>query len=120
MTLRHRERGQHRVVELQLDLRPFGNEQRVVARFRQVAEHVAHLGRALDVEVVALESQSIRIAHERARLHAQQRIVGLGVVRLGVVTVVGREQRRADRARDVEQRLAHALVVVEAVVLQPR
>ena len=48
--------------------------------------------------LVALELEPLRVAQQRAGLHAQQRVVGLVVVAVGVVAVVGGEQRRADRS----------------------
>ena len=82
------------------------------------AEQVAHLDRALDVEVVAFELEPVRVALQRAGLHAQQRVVRFGVFLRRVVAVVRREQRRVQLARDVEQRADDLGVVVDAVVLQ--
>ena len=59
-------------------------------------EQVAHLGRRLQVVLVAVELEAVRVAHERAGLHAQQGVVGDGVVAVGVVAVVGGQQRRPD------------------------
>ncbi len=118
VALGHRERRQHRLAELDLDLRALGDQQRVVARVRRFAEHVAHLGGALDVEVVAVELEPVRLALQRARLHAEQRVVRLGIFLVRVVAVVGREQRRGQLAGDVEQRAQDRGVVFLAVILQ--
>ena len=112
------ERREDRVPELELDRGPLGDEQRVVACFRRLAEQMAHLLRALDVELVAVELEPVRVALQRAGLHTQQRVVGLRVFLLRVVAVVGREQRRIELARDVEQRADDLGVVVDAVVLE--
>ena len=96
--LGQREVGQLRLAELDLDVGPLGDPQRVVARLGQLAEQVAHLGGRLQVVLVAVELEPLRVAHQRAGLHAQQRVVGLGVVAVRVVAVVGGEQRRADAA----------------------
>ena len=114
----HRERRQDRLAELDLDVGPLGDQQRVVARVGQLAEQVAHLGRRLDVEVVAVELEALGVALERAGLHAQERVVRLRVVLVRVVAVVGREQRRLELARDVEERPEDTSVVVDVVVLQ--
>ena len=50
----------------------------------------------LQVVLVALELEALRVAHQRAGLHAQQGVVGHVVVAVGVVAVVGGQQRRAD------------------------
>ena len=97
---------------------PLGDQQRVVARFRHFAEQVAHLGGALDVEVVAVELEPLRVALQRAGLHAQERVVRFGVFLVRVVAVVGREQRRVELAGDVEQRADDLCVVFQAVVLE--
>ena len=80
VALRHRERRQDRLAELDLDVGALGDQQRVVARVGQLAEQRAHLGRRLDVEVVAVELEAVGVALERAGLHAQQRVVRFGVV----------------------------------------
>ena len=46
VALGHRERRQHRLAELDLDVGALGDQQRVVARLGHLAEEVAHLGRA--------------------------------------------------------------------------
>jgi hypothetical protein len=62
VALRHRERRQHRVVEVDLDLAALRDEQRVVARRRRFAEQVAHLRGRLDVELLAVELQPVHVA----------------------------------------------------------
>ncbi len=104
MAFGHRERRQDRLPELDLHVGALGDQQRVVARFGCFAEQLAHLGRGLDVEGVAVELEALLVALQRAGLHAQQRVVRLGVVLVRVVAVVRCEQRRAELARDVEER----------------
>ena len=118
VTLRHGERRQHRVVELDIDVGALGDPERVVARFGELGEQRPHLGGRLDVELLAVELEAVRVALQRAGLHAQQGVVRVGVVLFGVVRVVGGEQRRAEPLRDVEQRTNRRLLLVDAVVLQ--
>ena len=118
VTLWHGERRQDRLAELDLDVGALSDEQRVVARVGQLAEDVAHLGRRLDVEVVAVELEALGVGLEHAGLHAQQRVVGLGVFLVRVVAVVGGEQRRLQPAGDLEQRLEDPHVVFDAVILE--
>ena len=80
------------------DLAHLGDEQRVVAGLGQLAPGVAHLGRALEVEVVGVELEPVGVHHRRAGLHAEQGRVGLGVLGAGVVQVVGGDERQL-RAR---------------------
>ena len=84
----HRERRQDRLTEIDLDVGALRDEQRVVARVGNFGEQGAHLGRALDVEVVAVELEALGIALQRAGLHAQQRIVRFRVFFVRVVAVV--------------------------------
>ena len=116
--LGNRERRQHGLPELDLDLRPLRDQQGVVARVGQLAEHVTHLRGRLDVEVVALEFQPLGVTLERAGLHTEQRVVSLGVFLVRVVAVVRREQGRLEAARDVEERANDPNVVLETVVLE--
>ena len=46
--------------------------------------------------LVAVELEAVGVAHQRPGLDAQQGVVGLVVVLVGVVAVVGGEQRRTD------------------------
>ncbi|CAB4835646.1 unannotated protein [freshwater metagenome] len=112
-----RELGQLRLAELDLDVAPLGDPQRVVARLGNLGEHVAHLRGGLEVVLVAGELEAIGVAHERTRLHAQQRVVGDRVVTMHVMAVVGGEQRRFDAAREVEQHGIGAVLFGDALVL---
>ena len=113
-----REVGQLRLAELDLDVGALGDPQRVVARLGHLGEELAHLGRGLQVVLVAVELEAVGVAHERPGLHAQQRVVRLVVLAVGVVAVVGGQQRRADPPGDLEQLRVGAVLVGDAVVLQ--
>ena len=118
MTGRRGERRQHRVAELDLDAGALGDEQRVVARLLVVGEQRAHLGRRLQVELVGVELEALRVGLQRAGLHAQQRVVCFGVVTVGVVRVVGGEQGRAHVARQLDQLRVDLELLGQTVVLQ--
>ena len=119
MAFRHRERGQDRLAELDLDVGALGDQQRVVARLGHLGEQRAHLGRRLEEELVAVELEPVLLVDLGAGLHAQQRVVRLGVVLVRVVAVVGGEQRRADRTgRSASASGWSRCCVGEPVVLQ--
>ena len=82
-----------------------GDQQRVVAgpRVLVVGEDAPHLCSRADVVAAALEAEAVLVRHESAGLDAQQGVVGLGLVGMGVVAVVGRQQRSADPLGDVHQ-----------------
>ena len=79
-------------------LGPLGDPQRVVARLGHLPEQVAHLVGGLQVVLVALELEALRVRQHGAGLHAQQGVVGLVVLAVGVVRVVGGQQRGAELA----------------------
>ena len=116
--LRHREVGQLRLAELDGDVGALGDPQRVVARLGKVAEQVAHLRGRLEVVLLALELEPLRVAEHRPGLHAQQRVVRLVVLAVDVVRVVGGDQRRADLAGDLDQLRVGVALGLQAVVLQ--
>ena len=118
VTLGHREARQHRLAELELDVRPLGDPQRAVARLGHLGEHRPHLGRGLQVVLVAFEAEAILLVDLRVGLDAQQRVVGHRVALMGVVAVVRREQRRIDCPRDLHQLRVGAVLVRDPVVLQ--
>ena len=115
---RQRELGQLGRAEVDGDVGPLGDPQRVVARLGHLLEEVAHLGRRLQVVLVALELEPLRVAHEGARLHAQQGVVGEVVLAVGVVAVVGGQQRRADPPGDGQQLRVRLALGGQALVLQ--
>ena len=67
---------------------------------------------------VELEPLVVGLGDERAGLHAQQGVVGLGVLGPRVVAVVGGEQRRADALGDLDELRVGAGLLGDAVVLQ--
>ena len=70
------EGGQLRLAELDLDVGPLGDPERVVARLGHLGEQGPHLGRRLQVVLVAVELEALRVVDGAAGLHAQQGVVG--------------------------------------------
>ena len=66
----------------------------------------------------ALELEAVGVGEQRTGLHAQQGIVRDGVLAVGVVAVVGGEQRGVDAAGDLDELRVGALLVRDPVVLQ--
>ena len=114
---REGELGQPWLAELDGDVGPLGDPQRVVAGRRHLGEEPPHLPRALQVVLVAVELEAIGVAQQRPGLHAQQGVVGLGVVLVGVVRVVRGQQRGADLPCDLEQLRIGRTLLGDAVVL---
>ncbi len=116
--LGQREVRQLRGAELDVDLRPLGDPQRVVARLGHLAEEVAHLVGGLEVVLLALELEALRVRQHGAGLHAEQGVVGLVVLAVGVVGVVGGQQRRPQRGGQLDQLRVGLALGRQAVVLQ--
>ncbi len=110
--------GNSGLPELDLDVGPLGDPEGVVARNFPVREELAHLGRGLEVVLIGVELEALRVVDRAAGLHAQQRVVCDVVFLVGVVAVVGREERRVQLLGDLDQLRVGALLVAEAVVLQ--
>ena len=110
--------GQLDLAELDVDVGPLGDPQRVVARLGMVAEQVAHLVGGLEVVLLALELEALGVRQHRAGLHAQQGVVGLVVLAVGVVRVVGGEQRGADATGELDQLRIGPSLLGHPVVLQ--
>ena len=103
---------------VELHLAALGDLQGVVARLREVPEQLAHLLGGLEVELVRVELEALGVLQRGAGLHAQQRRVGLGVLRVRVVQVVGGHERQAEVLGQAQQVLGHALLDAQPVVHQ--
>ena len=87
-------------LELGQQLDALGDLEGLVAGLGQLGEDPSHLGRALEVEVLGVELQTLRVRLQLLLLDAQQDVVRLGVIGSRVVQVVGRDHRhRRCRAR---------------------
>ncbi len=115
---RARELRQQLLVLERRRLDALGDQQRVVARLGQLSERRPHLRRRLQVELVGLELEAGRIGQGGAGLHAQQHLVRRAVGLLGVVQVVGGDQREVELLGDLDQLRERALLDVDAVLHQ--
>ena len=108
LAVRHREARHVVGARVELDLAPLGDEQCVVAGLGMIAEDLPHLGGRLDVVAVAVELEALGVVERRPGLHAQQSGVTAGVVLVGVVQIVGADQRDAEVLGDPQQIRHHA------------
>ncbi len=79
---------------------------RARADLRCILKQPLHLLRALDVELLRVELEALRIVHRVRGLHAQQHLVRARVLVLDVVRVVRRNQRNVQVLLQPEHRLA--------------
>ena len=110
--------GRRAVPVHQVELHPLGDEQRVVAGLRQFVEDPSHLLRALQVELLRVELQPLRVALELLLLDAEQHVVRLRILLDRVVEVVRRDERDAERPGERDLLGQDAALVGDAVVLQ--
>ena len=76
-----------------------------------------HLIRRLNVELLRVELEPLRVVHRVCRLHTQQHLVRARVPVLDVVRVVCRHQRNAQVLLQPEHGLGHRLVGPQPMVL---
>ena len=114
----HGELGQADPAEVDLHVGPLGDEQRVVARFGELGEEVAHLRRRLQVVLFTLEFEPLGVVDEGAGLDAQEGVMGHVVLSVGVMAVVGGQQGRTDTPGDLHQRRIGLVLGGDAVVLE--
>ena len=111
------ELGQARLAQFDLHVRPLGDQQRVVTRFGNITEEVAHLGRRLQVVLGSLEFEAVGVGEQRTGLHAEQRVVGHRILAVGVMAVVGRQEWGADAPGDLDELWIGPVLVGNPVVL---
>ena len=82
-----------------------------------LGEGAQHLLGALDVELLRVELEPLRVVHAACGLHAEKNLVGAGVVGGYVVAVVGGDEWDVEVALHLEERVADGFIRSEAVVL---
>ena len=118
MAVGHVEVGQEVLAEAELDVAALGHLEGVVAGLGVVGEQVPHLGRGLEVELVALELEPLGVGQHGPGLDAEQDLVRGGVGLAGVVQVVGGQQGQAEVAGQRDQFRVDPALLGQAVVVQ--
>ena len=95
-----------------------GNALGVVERLLCVGKELSHLLLALDIELSAGIAHAVFVGQLFAGLDTEQDIVGLRVLREGVVAVIRGDQRDPRRAADAQESGIDGLLVGVAVILQ--
>ena len=104
-------------LQLGEQLHPFGDRQRLVTCLGELAEDAAHLLRRLEVELLRIEPEALRIRLQLLLLDAQQDIVWLRVLFPRVVQVVRRDDRDAELPRDPDLFTDDPSLIRQAMVL---
>ena len=77
-----------------------------------------HLIVCLEVELIRLKAHAFGVVNRLARLNAEHDVVHLGVLALGVVDVVGRDDLDAYLSRNLDEQRIDAPLLFYAVVLE--
>ena len=116
--VRHREARQPDPPELELDVAPLRHLEAAPERLLVAREVERHLLGGLEVELVRPEAPAVGVLQRVARLDAEQRVVTMGVGRVEVVDVPGRDERQPEPLGEAGQPLEGGLLDVEPDVLQ--
>ena len=103
--------------ELKVKVAHLGDLDGVLAGVRRDGEQVVHLLGALEVELVGLEFQLVRVLHGLAGLDADENALHLAVLLAEVVGVVGGHQRDARLPGKADEQRQNLLLRVDAMVL---
>ncbi len=118
LVARHREPRQLDVAERQAEGRAaLGDLHRHRQGVEEVGQRLGHLGRGLEVELLRVEAEALRVAEDVARLDGQQGLVRVGVLAARVVGVAGRDHRQAGVLGQAPQVVVDAGLHVESGVL---
>ena len=114
---RQAEDGEVPLAQLQLDVDAVGDLLAAAEGLLLAGKGGVHLLGAAEVELVALHLHAVGIAAELAGVHAQQHVLGLGVVAEDVMDVAGGHQRQAHAVGQVHRRLQCHPLHFQIVVL---
>ena len=95
---------------------PVGDGERIVARFGQFFEQVAHFLRGFNVIAGTVEFEPVGVVEPGAGVDAQHRVLCVAVRLMHVMGVVGGEQRGVQLLGDGEQIFGDALLDFEPVI----
>jgi hypothetical protein len=117
LPLRHRELG-HQVGLGELDVGSLSDRHGgVAARLPLlVGADRAHLLRALEVVARPLEPEPRRVGQRGGGLHGEQHLVRGGIVRAGVVRVVGHHERQRQVPGNPAQAISHPVLDLQPVI----
>ena len=107
-----------RIVDLvQLELAALDKLHRAAHHFGRMGEQPLHLFGGLDVKLLGIKFEPLRIVNGSRGLHAQQHLVRVMIVFAQIVAVVGRHQRNAEFVLHPEHVRVDLLFRFEPVVL---
>ena len=87
------------------------------AHLRRMRKQPVHLLRRLDVKLVLLKPEPLRVVHRVRRLHAQQHLMRPRIPVLDIVRIVRRHERNPQVLLQPEHRLRHRLIRLQPMIL---
>ena len=115
---RDREVGQAGRLEVEAQVGHLGDPPRVGQCVRHLGEELAHLGRRLEVELLAVETEPSGRVEVRGGADAQEHVVGVGLGLVDVVQVIGGHERQGGVPGQAQELLVQAALFGEAVILE--
>ena len=110
--------GRRAIAVDEVELDAFGDRQGVVARLGELAEDLAHLLGALEVELLGLEPEALHVGLHLLLLDAQQDVVRLRVLLQRVVQVVRADDGDVQLVAQVDLAAQDLLLLTDPVVLE--
>ena len=105
-------------VKVEFDLAAVGDAFGVGDRLRQGRKSRGHLCGGFEVERIRLHAHAVGIAHALASLHAQEDLMGMGVVRHEIMAIIGGNQGNAGFTADLDQLRVDQGLLGDAIMLQ--
>ena len=115
---RQRESRQDMPAEGKFHITPLGNLCRVFHRIRIFGKKLRHLLRRLHIEFVVLEAHTPGIFQRLSRLNAEQYVVKIRILFMGIMRVVRHDKSDAVFPREANESLRRLLLFWYAVLLQ--
>ncbi|CAB4567401.1 unannotated protein [freshwater metagenome] len=117
LSLGNRE-ARHEVTLFERTLAPLRDRECVITGVGKITKNVPHLGGGLQVVLLRLELEPLRVMNRCPGLNAQQFVVSVGIRSVRVVQVVGRNEREVEFLGQSKEVCLDTLLDLEAMIHQ--
>ena len=117
MPFRHLELGERIVHSLDFNVAALGDSHRPGHRVGNLAEHLRHFLRRLEIKLIGRKLHALPVAHGFAGLNAHQHFLGVRIGLRQIVAVVCGHERDSAFAREFYQVAIHAHILLQPLVL---
>ena len=118
ITLWHVVLGKLRHAELNLHIAALRNLRRILNGLRRIGKESRHLLRRFHIILAALVAHPVLIRQLLSGLNTEQNIVGLHILRIGVMDIIGSHKRNIQLLAHAYQGLVYDFLFRQAVVLK--